>query len=168
MGMGEAHNGGEAPLGFSSDTLDQVQALWDPLMAGELLARVAHFIRIMSQMMEEVGYLTEVLCWDIEKLQRPMTILRPSCNRQKDLNPRRNIVVLAGSAITEGKSPPAQRLCPDHQEEGGVPDKTPCPGRRTSLRRIGPSWRRWKDAQYGAPSNLSTCGRGKNYSMPSA
>ena len=61
MGMGEAHDGGEAPLGFSSDTLDQVQTLWDPLAAGELLARVGHFIRIMSQMMEEVGYLTESL-----------------------------------------------------------------------------------------------------------
>ena len=61
MGMGDTREGDEAPLGFSSDTLDQVQALWSPLTAGVLLARVGRFLRIMSQMMEEVGYLTEVL-----------------------------------------------------------------------------------------------------------
>ena len=61
IGVGEASNGTEAPLHFSSDTLDRVQAPWDPLTAGELLARVGHFIRIMSQMMEEVGYLTELV-----------------------------------------------------------------------------------------------------------
>ena len=44
IGVGEASNGTEAP-DFSSDALDRVQALWDPLTAGELLARVGHFIR---------------------------------------------------------------------------------------------------------------------------
>ena len=48
-------------LGFCSDTPDRVQALWDLLTAGELLAQLGHIIRIMSQMMEEVGYLAELL-----------------------------------------------------------------------------------------------------------
>ena len=52
------------------------QALWDPLTAGELLARVGHFIRSMSQMMEEVGYLAEVLPGDIEKKKHLKMILQ--------------------------------------------------------------------------------------------
>ena len=44
--------------------------------------------------MEEVGYLTELLSRDIEKLKRLMMTLRPSCNEEKDLNPRRNVDVL--------------------------------------------------------------------------
>ena len=61
VGMGSDADGEEAPLGFSSHTLDEVQALWDPLTAGELLARVGHFLRIASQMMEEVGYMAELI-----------------------------------------------------------------------------------------------------------
>ena len=51
----EAEN---APLGFPLNTLDKIQALRNPLTAGELLARVGHFLRIVSQVMEEVGYMT--------------------------------------------------------------------------------------------------------------
>ena len=47
------------PLNFSPHTLDELQALWSPLTAGELLARVGHLLRILSQMMEEVGYMAE-------------------------------------------------------------------------------------------------------------
>ena len=54
-------DGDTTPLGFSSHTLDELQALWSPLSAGELLARVGHFLRIISQMMEEVGYMAEAL-----------------------------------------------------------------------------------------------------------
>ena len=62
IGVGTEDDESEnAPLGFDPATLDEVQTLWDPLTAGELLARVGHFLRIMSQMMEEVGYMAEIL-----------------------------------------------------------------------------------------------------------
>ena len=59
--VGNGSDGDSAPLGFSPHTLDELQDLWTPLSAGELLARVGHFLRIMSQMMEEVAYMTETL-----------------------------------------------------------------------------------------------------------
>ena len=62
IGVGTEDDESEnAPIGFSPATLDEMQTLWDPLAAGELLARVGHFLRIMSQMMEEVGYMAEIL-----------------------------------------------------------------------------------------------------------
>ena len=62
IGVGTEDDESEnAPLGFDPATLDEVQTLWDPLTACELLARVGHFLRIMSQMMEEVGYMAEIL-----------------------------------------------------------------------------------------------------------
>ena len=62
IGVGTEDDESEnAPLGFDPATLDEVQTLWDPLTAGELLARVGHFLRIVSQMMEEVGYMAEIL-----------------------------------------------------------------------------------------------------------
>ena len=61
MEIGSETDGDNAPLGFSPDALDALQAPWTPLSPGELLSRVAHFLRIISQIMEEVGYMTETL-----------------------------------------------------------------------------------------------------------
>ena len=61
IGVGaEGEEPENAPLGFHADT-EAIQAQWDPLSAGELLARVGHFLRIISQMMEEIGYMAEVI-----------------------------------------------------------------------------------------------------------
>ena len=60
-GQSESEEPENAPLGFHADTLEAIQAQWDPLSAGELLARVGHFLRIISQMMEEIGYMAEVI-----------------------------------------------------------------------------------------------------------
>ena len=75
VGVGSDADGDATPLGFSSHTLDELQALWSPLTAGELLAPVGHFLRIISQMMEEVGFLAETLsCGQIwEKRRKPGT-----------------------------------------------------------------------------------------------
>ena len=54
-------DGDTTPLGFSPHPLDELQALWSLLTAGEFLARVGHFLRIISQIMEEVGYMIETL-----------------------------------------------------------------------------------------------------------
>ena len=48
MGASNTMDGDEAALGFSSQLLDEIQNLWDPLTAGELLARLGHFLRIVS------------------------------------------------------------------------------------------------------------------------
>ena len=61
MGVSNNAHEEEAALGFSSRALDEVQNLKDPLTAGELLARLGHFLRIVSQMMEEVGYMAELI-----------------------------------------------------------------------------------------------------------
>ena len=59
IGIGSEADGDTTPAGFSPDTLDTLQALWTPLSAGELLSRIGHFLRIVRQMMDEVGYMTE-------------------------------------------------------------------------------------------------------------
>ena len=70
IGVGaEGEEPENAPLGFHADTLEAIQAQWDPLSAGELLARAGHFLRIISQMMEEIGYMAEV----ISRGHRPQT-----------------------------------------------------------------------------------------------
>ena len=70
IGVGaEGEEPENAPLGFHADTLEAIQAQWDPFSAGELLARVGHFLRIISQMMEEIGYMAEV----ISRGHRPQT-----------------------------------------------------------------------------------------------
>ena len=56
MGVSNTTDGEEAALELSSHSLHEIQNLWDPLTARELLARLGHFLRIVSQMMEEVGY----------------------------------------------------------------------------------------------------------------
>ena len=61
VGVGGEADGDTTPLGFSSHSLDEIQAIWSPLAAGELLARVGHFVRILSQILEEVGYMAEAL-----------------------------------------------------------------------------------------------------------
>ena len=48
-----------APPGFPPATLTAIEDLWSPFGAGALLARVGHLLRILSQMMEEVGYIAE-------------------------------------------------------------------------------------------------------------
>ena len=105
MGMGDTHEGDEAPLAFSSDTLDQVQALWSPLTAGMLLARVGHFLRIMSQMMEEVGYLTEVLSPGHREVPPDdgSTTLMQREKRPQPATQRRRTPQETGSAVPEGE-----------------------------------------------------------------
>ena len=50
------------PLHLAScQPLSAIQELWTPLSAGELLSRIGHFLRRVSQMMDEVGYITETL-----------------------------------------------------------------------------------------------------------
>ena len=55
MGVGNEADGDTAPPA----TLAAIQELWTPVSAGELLSRVDHFLGIVSQMMEEVGYMME-------------------------------------------------------------------------------------------------------------
>ena len=93
IGVGTEDDESEnAPIGFNLATSDEMQTLWDPLTAGELLARVGHFLRIMSQMMEEVGYMAEIL----SKAHRPgqdpehdATILMQGMKRQLSAGDRR-------------------------------------------------------------------------------
>ena len=108
MGMGDTHEGDdEAILGFSSDTLDQVQALWSPLTAGELLARVGHFLRIVSQLMVEVGYLTEVLSEGHQEVppHNDSTTLMQRGKRPQPATQRRRTPHETGSAGPEGEEP---------------------------------------------------------------
>ena len=58
VGVGGDVDGDTTPLGFSSNTVDELQALWSPVSAGEMLG---HFVRIVSKMMEEVGFMAEAL-----------------------------------------------------------------------------------------------------------
>ena len=59
MGVGNAAKEDSAPPGLSPATLTAIQELWTPLSAVELLSRIGHVLQIVSQMMDEVGYMKE-------------------------------------------------------------------------------------------------------------
>ena len=99
IGVGtESDKSENAPLGFHADTLEAIQAQWDPLSAGELLARVGHFLRIVSHMMEEIGYMTEVIS---RRGHRPQSEETPptSCRVQSDLY----LLGIAGGFLRPGR-----------------------------------------------------------------
>ena len=132
IGVGEASDGVEAPLGFLLGHAGPGPSPVGSSDSGRTLSPSRSLIRIMSQMMEEVGYLTELLSRDIEKNKRLMMTLQPSCNEEKDPNPRRNVDAFPKKQLTlyqRRKNLPARHPCPDQQEGGGVPGGTPCPGR---------------------------------------
>ena len=108
-------------------------------------------------MMEEVGYLTEVLSRghrEVPPHHDSTTLMqrgkRPQPATQRDA-PVRKLEV----QYRKGKNLPAQRQWRVWQGEEGILGETLCFGRRTLPLKTGLSWRRWKDAQHGAPSNPS-------------
>ena len=136
IGVGtEDEESGNAPLGFNPATLDEVQTLWDPLTAGELLARVGHFLRVVSQMMEEIGYMAEVLSRGH----------RPGPDPEHDATNLMQGMKRKGGWKLEGEMKKILWKCRPvlHRQHGprqGAPqDTTQYRGRRTSRRRIGPS-----------------------------
>ena len=82
-----------APPGFPPSTLTGIEDLWSPLRAGELLARVGHFLKIMSQM-EELGYIAETMArahrqeaheeWDEQALMQGRKKLKRGEGRRRN------------------------------------------------------------------------------------
>ena len=150
MGVSNTTDGEDPALGFSSHSLDKIQNHWDPLPAGELLARLGHFLRTVSQMMEEVGYMAELMArghrptpeeeGDEANLMQGTKRPRPPSHRRRALEED------TGEEVSDGEVPTSSTNIPGNLEARNTRED-PIPKRRTLRQKIGLLWMPWNAAR---------------------